>query len=59
MTVLTVHYIKLTHQEENGILMGFNMCTVSILEIKKCVIVFKRIEPASRLCKYAVVHWAR
>lgn len=40
MTVLTVHYIKLTHHEENGYLMAFNICTVSILEIKKYVIVF-------------------
>lgn len=33
--MLTVHYIKLTHQQENGYLMGLNMCIVSILEIKK------------------------
>lgn len=59
MAVLTVHYIKLTRQVENGFLMCLNMCTVSILEIKKCVIVLKRIEQASRLCKYAVDYWVR
>lgn len=57
MTVLTVYYIKLSLQEENGYLMGFNMCTVNILEIKKYLTVFKRIEQASHFCKYAVVHW--